>query len=251
VDGARTKSAAPRRPKAASPAVSFHERIEANAEQLEDLDTARLVIRIQAGEREPFTALYQRYFDRVYGYLRVALKDSHEAEDLAQQVFTRVFEKIGAYERRAQPFRAWLFVVVRNLTIRHLERQGRMEPTDPVELMRDDRVNGESLTASLPGWLSDQDLTILVERLPLPQRQVLMLRYMLDLSSAEIATVLDRKPSDVRMLQHRALKYLETRLGAIQNRGARGARAAGRRDRTLRRRVRLAPVMRSRRYALR
>jgi RNA polymerase sigma-70 factor (ECF subfamily) len=235
-------------------AVAFVERIELSAEQLEDLDTARLVTRIQAGEREPFTALYQRYFDRVYGYLRVATRDAHEAEDLAQQVFTKVFTNLEKYERRAQPFRAWLFVIVRNLAVRHLQKQGRVDPTDPTELGREmDPVNGEGagLAASLPGWLSDQDLTFLVERLPLPQRQVLMLRYMLDLSSAEIATVLDRKSSDVRMLQHRALKYLEARLGAIQNRGAAGARAAGRRNRTLRRRVRPAVVMRARRYVLR
>ena len=232
--------------------IAFVERLEPTSEQLEDLDTARLVTRIQAGEREPFTALYQRYFDRVYGYLRVATRDTHEAEDLAQQVFAKVFENLGRYERRAQPFRAWLFVIVRNLAVRHLQRQGRVDPVDPTEMVKDAQpVNGEGAPVGLPGWLSDQDLTFLVERLPLPQRQVLMLRYMLDLSSSEIATVLDRRPSDVRMLQHRALRYLEARLGALQNRGSRGAKAAGRRNRTLRRQVRPAVVMRSRRYVLR
>jgi RNA polymerase sigma-70 factor (ECF subfamily) len=182
----------------------------------EDEDTARLVTRFQAGDQQAFAALYDRYFDRVYGYLRVLLKDFHEAEDLTQQVFLKLFDSLHTYERRDKPFRAWLFVVVRNAALDHLQRSGRLEPVDPAEIegRRSDRVGDED-AASVLNWITDSDLSIFIERLSLPQRQVLLLRFLLDLSDRQIAAIMDRTPSDVRMLQSRAIRFLRARLAAI------------------------------------
>jgi RNA polymerase sigma-70 factor (ECF subfamily) len=225
--------------------VLFCERITPSAEQLEDLDTARLVTRIQAGASAEFATLYSRYFDRVYGYLRVILNDRHEAEDAAQQVFMQVLEALPRYERRGQPFRAWLFVSVRNLALYQLRKLRRSEAQDPAEIDRS-RENGGSTEADLSaiGWISDNDLLLFVERLPAAQRQVLLLRFMLDLPSKEIATILDRSPEDVRMLQARALRFLNSRLSAL----GRGPRS----ERPIRSRqyLRQAPVLRGRRFAL-
>jgi hypothetical protein len=113
----------------------FFERIEPTDEQAEDADTARLVIRFQAGDEEAFAGLYVRYFNRVYVYLRTALNDPIEAEDAAQHVFMRVYEALPRYERRGQPFRGWLFRIVRNYTLDQLKKLGRNLPTEP-ELLR-------------------------------------------------------------------------------------------------------------------
>ena len=111
--------------------VAFYERIEASPEQAEDLDTARLVTRIQSGDRDAFASLYARYFDRVYGYMRVFLNDRHEAEDAAQQVFIKVMEALPRYEHRKEPFRGWLFVIVRNYSISQVKKQGRTDVVAP------------------------------------------------------------------------------------------------------------------------
>jgi RNA polymerase sigma-70 factor (ECF subfamily) len=225
----------------------FAERIERSSEHLEDLDTARLVIAFQAGDQEAFTCLYQRYFDRVFGYLRVAFRDAHQAEDAAQQVFLQVFEALPRYERRRQPFRAWLFRIVRNRTLGELKKNARFEVADPAEIdeHREAQSNGEEhRQIGALEWISDRDLVLFAERLPLSQRQVLMLRYMLDLTDSEIADVLGRSPVDVRTLQHRALRFLEARLRAVGRGPARAERASWRR------RTRQAPVLRRRRFAI-
>jgi RNA polymerase sigma-70 factor (ECF subfamily) len=238
----------PTLPKLAHPYVeqlAFVERLEPSDQHYEDLDTARLVTRHQAGDKEVFAELYMRYFDRVYSYLRLALDDEHAAEDATQQVFLKVMEALPRYERRTQPFRAWLFTIVRNHAIRYLEKRGRMEVVDPVELTeRGESAEPEPLEAlGTLGWITDREILMLIERLPVSQRQVLMLRYMMDLTTTDIAAVLGRSSEDVRALQSRALRFLQQRLTAL------GRTPRGRQPTIqMSRRRAGAPVLRARRY---
>jgi RNA polymerase sigma-70 factor (ECF subfamily) len=207
----------PRRAAAYAERLTFVERLDLGAELLEDLDTARIVTRWQAGDRAVFAELYTRYFDRVYSYLRVALNDSHEAEDATQQVFIQMMEALGRYELRSTPVRGWLFRIVRNHAISHARRNGRMRIEEPSTLdrRREERDAGQGRRADVVEWMTDTDMVVLVERLPLAQRQVLLLRYMLDLSFQEIAEILYRSPEAVRQLHQRALDSLRARLDAL------------------------------------
>lgn len=235
----------PRRARRHAERLVFVERIEPSTEAAEDLDTARLVTRIQGGSRDEFAELYMRYFERVYGYLRVFLKDSHAAEDVTQQVFVQLLDRLHSYERRTQPFRAWLFVVVRNCARDYIEREHKMSPTDPAELRRQiDRPDAEEAEMRALSWVTDRDLLFLIERLPAAQRRVLALRYMLDMSIQEIAEVTGTTPNHVSVLHYRATNFLRDRLtalGAIPERPCRRGMA---------RRLRKAPVLRLRRFAL-
>jgi RNA polymerase sigma-70 factor, ECF subfamily len=203
-------------------ALTFVERLEPPSERAEDLDSGRLVTSFQGGDTEAFSTLYMRYFDRVYSYLRVLLEDAYEAEDGTQQVFTKVFEALPRYERREQPMRAWLFTVVRNHALGELRKRGRieLEEQEEIERLMTDGVPEEP-ELSVPGWISDRDLLLFMERLPLVQRQVLTLRYMMDMSNREVGEVLDRSPSEVRVLHHRAVRFLRERLGATKKRSRR------------------------------
>jgi RNA polymerase sigma-70 factor (ECF subfamily) len=232
----------PRRARPFAADLLFLERIEPTSEQVEDEDTARLVTRIQAGNRDGYAELYMRYFDRIYTYLRVALDDAHEAEDATQQVFVNALEALPRYERRGSPFRAWLFSITRNYLRTQLRRRARLELTDPATMSRDE-VGREDEELRALSWLSDKDLMVFVERLPLAQRQVLVLRYMLDLTADETGALLGRTPADVRKLQSRALHFLRARLSAV-------GRVPRRPRSGMVRRLRKAPVLRSRRFAL-
>ena len=188
----------------------------------EDEDTARLVAEFQKGDNEAFDPLYTRYFERVYGYLRVLFNDRDEAEETAQQAFAQVFEALPKYERRAQPFRAWLFVVVRNTALRRLTEMNRFEPMEAADLdrLREDMAADaadDALLAALH-WITDPDLALFIERLPVVQRQILLMRFELDMSHAQVAQVLDRNVDDVRAQQYRALTFLRKRLKALEKR---------------------------------
>jgi RNA polymerase sigma-70 factor, ECF subfamily len=238
---------APQLPEAAleyADRIAFVERIEPGTRESEDLDSARLVASAQGGDETAFPSLYMRYFDRLYSYLRLAVKDSHDAEDLAQDVFLQVLGLLPDYEiRTSHPFRVLLFRIARNRSIDHFRRRSRLEIGEPAEI---DRIReGTALDDPLGAFdgLSDSELAGFLKRLPAAQRQVLILRYMLDFSSEEIGSVLDITPQAVRSLQHRALTFLRERLTKGRGDTARStAHMARKRAAT--------PVLSSRRAAL-
>lgn len=213
--------------------------------QAEDVDTACLVARFQAGDRAVFAEIYSRYLGRVHAYLSLLLKDIHEAEDLSQQVFLSIFQALPGYEQRDKPFRAWLFTIVRNHALKHLRKHGRVEVEDANDIRgrRERASTGESELTAL-GWVTDRDLMLFIDRLPVVQRQLLVLRFMVDLSIPEIAEVLGRTSNEVRVLQHRALTFLRDRLAAV------GRDRPGDRPSRMRRRHSQAPVLRYRRFSL-
>jgi RNA polymerase sigma-70 factor (ECF subfamily) len=237
----------PRRARPHLAEISFVERLEPSTQALEDRDSARLVMRIQAGDAEAFSALYMRYFDRVYDYLRIALRDSHTAEDGVQQVFMKAFESIDRYEWRGTAFRAWLFTIARNVALMQLRAGGRTEVTDPIELNHQHGQSSDAVSsAEVLDWISNRELMMFIERLPLPQRQVLVLRYVLDLRISEVAQVMGRSANDISQLHSRALSFLRARLSALGSAPDRHHQRV-----RARRRVVQAWVLRSRRYALR
>ena len=225
----------------------FMERIEPSGEQMRDADSKRLVVRYQQGDDSVFAELYLRYFNSVYAYARVALSDHHEAEDVTQQVFMRALGALGRYELRPNvPFRSWLFSIARNLVVTTVTGRGSviLDSPEQIDTLREQEPEDAREVADTLGWLTDREVAFFVERLPLAQRQALVLRFMLDLPSHEIARILGRSPTGVRKLQSRALKSLEARLTAVGRRSPRCGPTP------TRRRLKPLPVMRERRFAL-
>jgi DNA-binding CsgD family transcriptional regulator len=103
---------------------------------------------------------------------------------------------------------------------------------------------GESLD-----WLDDKRLLALIEQLPLAQRQVIVLRYMLELRAVEIATVLDRSPEAIRQLHQRAMRFLRQRLGEASPPRDQDLHVRRPRPKTMTRLQRPSPVLRARKYA--
>jgi len=193
--------------------ISFVERLEPSSRDSEDRDGSRLVTRFQAGDPDAFAILYNRYYERVYSYLRVMLRDAYEAEDAAQQVFVKLLEALPRYERRDRPFRAWFMTIVRNVAFDCLRKRSRIEPSDAEAI--DARLRSFACGELEPEMLgiADRDLSPMLEDLSPAQRQVVLLRYVLGLSNAEAGRILGRTPVAIRGLQYRALRALRGRLG--------------------------------------
>jgi RNA polymerase sigma-70 factor, ECF subfamily len=171
-------------------------------------EVRELVARAQRGEVSAFEALYVRHVDRVYAYLASTVGNRHDAEDLTVQTFLRVIESIHRFEQRATPFEAWLFRIARNLAVDHFRRTRRVEPTEALPPDAPPQPSAEEQALSK---LDGRGLLADVRTLPRPQRQVLGLKFLLHLSNAEAAAVLQKTEGAVKALQHRALTTLQQR----------------------------------------
>jgi RNA polymerase sigma-70 factor (ECF subfamily) len=167
-------------------------------------EVARAVARAKQGDRAAIRFLYLRYAGNVYGYARSILRNDHDAEDVVQQVFTRMLTAIHSYEQRSVPFSAWLLRITHNLAIDHLRRRSPV-CEEPGRAVVDERSEFEA--GRLRGALRDA-----LAELPELQREIVVLRHFGGLSPREIAQRLGRSEDSVHGLHHRARRALKTAL---------------------------------------
>lgn len=165
--------------------------------------TQQAVARAQAGDSEGLHFLYVRYADDVLRYVASFVRDSHEAEDITQNVFAKLMTAIKKYQQREVPFDAWILRVARNAALDHL-RAKRAIPTEEVRVAD----SGSAQTGLDRGRALRQAL----EELPEDQREVLVLRHIVGLSPVEIAGTLDKTESSVHGLHHRGRRSLRASL---------------------------------------
>ena len=223
--------------------VEFIEPLEVSPEHVEDVLTARLIVRIQGGEADLFQLLYEQWFDRVYTYARAMVERSIFAEFVTQEVFAELHAALPSYQVDSQRFRGWLAEIMASRVRDEL-----------VALCGADAVAAacEPGTQSTPDaphevadWITDADLQVLVSRLPLPERNVMMLRYLVGLSQPEVGTVVASSTAGVGDLHASGLGILAARQVAI----GKPSEASSIRFAMVQRR-RSARVLQSRRLAL-
>jgi RNA polymerase sigma-70 factor (ECF subfamily) len=181
---------------------------------------------VEAAQADParFEALYRKYLAQVYSYALYELRDHHEAEDATERTFLAALANLGRFEERARPddgdgastFRVWLFQIARNAVAERRRRIRRRPETSldaavaiaaPTDLEADAVQRAEAAAALRA-----------VDRLPGDRRRALILRFVDEMSTAEIAGVLGRSEGAVRVLIHRALRSVARDLDDKQNR---------------------------------
>jgi RNA polymerase sigma-70 factor, ECF subfamily len=169
---------------------------------------------VEAAQRDPaqFDALYRRYLARVYSYAYYELGDHHAAEDATERTFLAALANLQRFRERARPadgegastFRVWLFQIARNI-VANERRTARRRPTEPIletTVITDPLdVEGDVVRREEAGaaWRA-------VGKLAGDRRRALVLRFVDEMTTAEIAGVLGRSEGAVRVLIHRALR---------------------------------------------
>jgi RNA polymerase sigma-70 factor (ECF subfamily) len=165
----------------------------------------RLVNQAKRGDDRAFSELYRRHVDMIYRYTYARVRDATVAEDLTAQVFLKAFEGLPNYQPRGAPFSAWLYRIAHARTVDYWRQQQRRKEVVLLDSLPATDPLPEDVVVARSEWDAAVDL---LAQLTDDQRDVIILRFIEEMSLAEVADTLDKTVGAVKALQHRALASL-------------------------------------------
>jgi RNA polymerase sigma-70 factor (ECF subfamily) len=189
---------------------------------------AALMLRVKHGDMQAFEELAEKYKQPIVHLMYRMLRDLDEAEDLAQNVFIRVYQSAHRYEVSAK-FSTWIFTISRRLCLNEIRRRGR-HPSESLESSQTEnpeqpaRQFEDVKTFSPPEAYLHGELAHKIEdalaQLPEKQRLAIVLCRQDELSYEEIARVLGCSVPATKSLIHRARETLKEKLKPYLQTGA-------------------------------
>ena len=178
-----------------------------NYKELDD----KVLVELAKDDKEAFGELYERYMPKIYNYIYYRTSNQHDAEDLTARVFFRAMSHIGNYVDKGVPFQAWLYRIAHNLVANWHRDQGRRKV-----IALDDYV-AHTLKSEAPDRVVEETeeqekLMEAIQRLPEERQQLLLLKFIDQLSNAEIGEIMDRTEGAIKSLYHRTLLSLRDEL---------------------------------------
>lgn len=158
-----------------------------------------------------FGELYSRHVNRIYNYVFYRTGNHHDAEDLTSRVFFRALAHIGNYTDRGIPFSAWLYRIAHNLVANWHRDRGRQ-----YVIPLDDQIMSSMSTDAPESVTESQEererLLRSIRELPAERQQLLILKFVEQLSNAEIGAIMNRTEGAIKSLYHRTLLALRDTL---------------------------------------
>jgi RNA polymerase sigma-70 factor (ECF subfamily) len=182
-----------------------------------DTDDEVLVQRVVARDAEAFARLYDRYADLVYSVALRVLADPALAEDMAQDVFLRLWRTPTAYDATRGRFVSWLVSVARNRAVDEVRLRGRRRVREVGDSTgSDDPPDGRAEDPQLAVQIQADRLAVrrALRLLPEEQRVAIELAYFSGLTQQEIAEQLQQPLGTIKTRTRLAMKKLRAALDA-------------------------------------
>jgi RNA polymerase sigma-70 factor (ECF subfamily) len=151
--------------------------------------------------------LYDQYVDKIYAYIYHRVGQADLAEDLTGQVFMRMLEAVRTERGWRTSFSGWLYRIAHNIVIDHYRRKQRATFVDIDDAAPVQARTGDPVRSSENQFERDRLRTALA-KLTDEQSQVISLRFLEDLSIAEVAVIMEKTEGAVKALQYRAVLAL-------------------------------------------
>ncbi len=161
-------------------------------EDLNLLSDETLVSLFAKGENSAFDELLQRHQNRIFSYILNIVKDKELADDLFQETFVKAIVTIkqGRYTENGK-FLAWIMRIAHNLTIDFFRQEKQMAQVscdnEDIDILNRKELSEETIEDTIVRHQILADVKVLVQSLPELQREVLEMRYYLNMSFKEIA----------------------------------------------------------------
>jgi RNA polymerase sigma-70 factor (ECF subfamily) len=165
-----------------------------------DLAAEALARRATARDAAAWEQLFESHYRSVFAFVRYRLRNADEAEDIASQVFEVAYTRADQFDFRGAPIQAWLLGIARNLVRDHVKKLGRRGANEALDEASADPAPDRTEAVDL-----QHDLRAAMRCLTEDQQEVIALRFLLDRSVADTASLMNRSEDAVKQLQRRAL----------------------------------------------
>lgn len=171
-----------------------------------------LIKQAQKGEVGSFGHLYDHYLPPIFRYVFLKVGNKQDAEDLTHEVFLSAWQNLGDYRPQGHPFSSWLYQIAHNRVIDHYRtKKSHLD----LEMVDESFVRLASTTERDLDLAMDMGkVMVAIKKLKEDQQDVLLMRFVEDLSHKEIAEIIGKNEGAVRLIQHRALAELRESLGS-------------------------------------
>lgn len=178
---------------------------------------AELMLRVREGDTESFTLLLERHRSPVIHFLYRMVQNQSVAEELAQEVFLRVYRSRANYEPTAK-FTTWLFRIASHLALnwirdrRHERGQESLDHETQDGMVRQVSDRGVSAEQAMVRESKFEEIRRAIQGLPEKQKAAVLMHKYEDMEYSQIAAVLECSESAVKSLLFRAYESLRARL---------------------------------------
>ncbi|MEK7192297.1 MAG: sigma-70 family RNA polymerase sigma factor [Patescibacteria group bacterium] len=158
------------------------------------------------GNQAYFGHLYDHYTPQIYRFILLKVTEKSVAEDLTHDVFLSAWQNLRKYKPKGFPFSSWLYQIARNKIIDHYRTRKVHSDIDAID---EDLVKVVGVTENdLERTLSMELIQKLIGELGPEQQDVLIMKFVEDLSHDDIAGILGKSVGSVRLIQYRAIQEL-------------------------------------------
>jgi RNA polymerase sigma-70 factor (ECF subfamily) len=168
----------------------------------------QLIERAIRGEASAFGLLYDRYQTQIYRFIYLKVSHREEAEDLTHQVFLKSWQNIGGYKFQGFPFSSWLYRIARNQIIDYYRgKKNNLNIEEISELKIDD--SSVEIIEILDNNSDVKKIKEAIKQLNPNHQDIIILRFIEELSLKETASALKKSEIAVKLLQYRDVKNLK------------------------------------------
>ena len=170
------------------------------------MEDTNLLARAQAGDKDAFGHLYERYLDDIYHYLFYRVSGEQDAEDLTEKVFLKAWRALTSYPPQQISFRVWIYRIAHNTAVDYYRTRKKTADFDQLEEVQSDEMMRPEQVVSVNE--RNHSLLEAIKQLKEDHQDVLLCRFVVELTHLETAAVMERSEGAVRTLQFRALDAL-------------------------------------------
>jgi RNA polymerase sigma-70 factor, ECF subfamily len=172
--------------------------------------------RLKRGDINGLESLIDRYQLKAVRVAYFIVQDEHAAEDIVQEVFVRLYERIRYFDS-SRPFQPYLMRCVVNMAINSAQKNERFLPRQNdgnLGKLENILAQAESVESQVELAEINQRILVAIAKLPLRERTVVVQRYYLEMSEKEMAAALEAAPGTVKWLLNAARTHLRILLTA-------------------------------------